>query len=910
MEAQHHGRGSSVNYSNILKFKGTWRNYQARVLESAEKYMEDGRIHIVAAPGSGKTTLGIELIARMNEVAIILTPSITIREQWVARIADGFLCEGLEPSDYISQDLRNPRCITVATYQALHCAMSRYKGVLDESGTTAGSQESDDKDSDFAQEEVDYTGFDVISEMKQASVGLLCLDECHHLRSEWWKSLEEFRQELGAKKLIALTATPPYDSTPAMWKRYMDMCGEIDEEISIPELVKEGSLCPHQDYVYFNYPTEEEMQEVDKFKTRSSAMQQKLCQDGQFLEQLKTHRGLQGKMTEEELLAEGDYLSALLVFLNAKNEVIPAELRKKAGIHNLPGLSAEWMERLLQGFLYDDADSYDTPKEYRQALMDEIKAQGLIEKKKVCLQASESIEKLLTNSKGKCQSILQIAKSEYKTLGEGLRMLILTDFIRKEHEKNVGRPDSDVTALGVLPFFEQLRRQTVEGELQGLRLGVLCGSIVIIPAEAEQALLEAVGSSGKVQFSPIGELPETDYLKVTAIGDNHFLTQAVTEIFTKGHMQVLIGTKSLLGEGWDSPCINSLVLASFVGAFMLSNQMRGRAIRTFKEQPDKNSNIWHLVCIIPEQDGHTTGSLEEAEDYKELSQDFQLLARRMEHFLGLHYTEDVIENGIGRLSIIKPPFHKEHVEQMNEQMLALAAERGQLKDRWNRALTKTNKMDIVDVAEVEDEVISDYTRKKSQKGLFGAAAGVAAGIALAFTPVAALGGILALGSGIYGATRIAKTTKNKNPQVRLQSIGEAVYSAMLAQRMLESKGAQVCVDEGKNGRQSIYLMKASGKDKLIFAQNIRQFFSAVRDQRYLLVKDGEHQAADAYYCVPDMFARKKEDAEMFYNNVRPYIGKYALVYTRNENGKKILLEGRMKALADAKERSATVKRVR
>ena len=95
-----------MNYQNILQFKGTWRNYQARVLEKAEKYMKDGRIHIVAAPGSGKTTLGIELIARMNEVAIVLTPSITIREQWVARIAEGFLCEGLEPADYISQDLK------------------------------------------------------------------------------------------------------------------------------------------------------------------------------------------------------------------------------------------------------------------------------------------------------------------------------------------------------------------------------------------------------------------------------------------------------------------------------------------------------------------------------------------------------------------------------------------------------------------------------------------------------------------------------------------------------------------------------------------------------------------------------------------------------------------------------------
>lgn len=899
-----------MNYRNILQFKGTWRNYQARVLEKADKYMKDGRIHIVAAPGSGKTTLGIELIARMNEVAIVLTPSITIREQWVARIAEGFLREGLEPTDYISQDLKNPRCITVATYQALHCAMNKYKGILDENGTTAGSLESDDKlSSEKTDEEVDYSGFDVIGEMKNAQVGLLCLDECHHLRSEWWKALEEFKQGLGSPKLVALTATPPYDSTPAMWKRYMDMCGEIDEEISVPELVKEGSLCPHQDYVYFNYPTDEEMQEIDKFKVRSEAMQKKLCEDTVFLEQLKTHRGLQGKMSEDELLTEGDYLSALLIYLNARGEQIPDGLRQKAGVRKLPALSAEWLETLLQGFLYDDAASYETTKEYREALTDEIKAQGLIEKKKVSFHVSEAIEKLLTNSKGKCQSILQITQNEYQTLGKGLRMLILTDYIRKEHEKNLGNLSTDVTALGVLPFFELLRRQVAQGQMPGLRIGVLCGTIVIIPAEAKQALIDAVGTSGKVMFSTIGELSELDYLKVSAVGDNHFLTQAVTDIFTQGHMQVLIGTKSLLGEGWDSPCINSLILASFVGSFMLSNQMRGRAIRTFKAQPDKNSNIWHLVCIIPKQDGQLSQNAD-ADDYKELSQDFQLLSRRMEHFLGLCYTEDVIENGMERLSIITPPFSKEHVDEMNRGMLAYAAQRDTLRDRWNRALTKSDKPDIVDVTEVEDKAISDFTRKKSQKGLIGAGIGLAAGLALVFTPVALLGGAVALGSGIFGATRIAKMTKDNKPQFRLQSVGEAIYTAMNSQKMFETKGAQVCIEEGKNGRQAVYLTKASGKDKLLFAQNVRQFFSAVNDQRYLLVKSGGHNAEDGFYCVPDAFAKKKEDAELFYHYVKPYIGKYDLVYTRNESGKKVLLEGRMKSLADAGQRSSTQKRVK
>ncbi|MDE7062341.1 MAG: hypothetical protein K2O73_03745, partial [Lachnospiraceae bacterium] len=376
------------------------------------------------------------------------------------------------------------------------------------------------------------------------------------------------------------------------------------------------------------------------------------------------------------------YLTALLIYLRAHNVTVPVRMQRYGAGRQQMDESA--MEQLLQGFLYEDADSYAGQEVYREQLEASLKAAGLIQKRKVALLANEAIEKLLISSKGKCNSIRDIVGHEYGQMGANLRMLILTDYIRKEYEKNIGSGE-DVTALGVLPFFEQLRRETSLPAMQGLRLGVLCGTVVIIPAEAKEALLAAVGENGTVKFSSVGNLPETDYLKVSAVGDAHFLTGAVTDIFTRGHMQVLIGTKSLLGEGWDSPCINSLILASFVGAFMLSNQMRGRAIRVFKEQPDKTSNIWHLVCLRPE---HVSGS-----EADEVSEDFSLLKRRMEHFLGLHYTQDVIESGLERLSVICPPYRKDHVVEINRQMLVLSGERASLKERWNRAMMRARNMD-------------------------------------------------------------------------------------------------------------------------------------------------------------------------------------------------------------------------
>ena len=58
---------------NQLSFKGQWRQYQQRVLDKAESFMDDGKIHLVAAPGSGKTTLGIEFIQRFGNPTLVFS---------------------------------------------------------------------------------------------------------------------------------------------------------------------------------------------------------------------------------------------------------------------------------------------------------------------------------------------------------------------------------------------------------------------------------------------------------------------------------------------------------------------------------------------------------------------------------------------------------------------------------------------------------------------------------------------------------------------------------------------------------------------------------------------------------------------------------------------------------------------
>ena len=69
--------------------------------------------------------------------------------------------------------------ITVATYQALHSAINRLEG----------DAEVEDTDDVVENEHLILKGgYHWLFE--EANLGTLCLDECHHLRNEWWKSLK------------------------------------------------------------------------------------------------------------------------------------------------------------------------------------------------------------------------------------------------------------------------------------------------------------------------------------------------------------------------------------------------------------------------------------------------------------------------------------------------------------------------------------------------------------------------------------------------------------------------------------------------------------------------------------------------------------------------------------------------
>ena len=891
-----------------LSFNGQWRRYQQRVLDSCKTYMADGHIHLVAAPGSGKTTLGIEFIKQFGQPTLVLAPTVTIRQQWVDRITTAFLANPSHAEQLISQDLKNPKLITIATYQALHSAMNQLKG----------ESRAEDTDDQAEIEHFDYQGFDVVATFKEHALGTLCLDECHHLRNEWWKSLETFRNSFTNIHMISLTATPPYDDDPALWKRYITMCGQIDEEITVPELVKENSLCPHQDYVYFSFPTREEKKQLKAIDIQKEKVLHDISSDNLFIEKIQDCAALTGQISIDELLEEPKFLSATLIFLHSKGCSYPKNFQQLLAVKKLPPLNLEWFEILLQGALFTVPHWYDFTKDEVKQIKHQLRSAGLIERKQVKLCRNKERDLLLTQSLGKLKAVQEIFSSEYQSLGANLRQLILTDYIRKDFEPRLGDENAKLTQLGTLSFFESIRRETVKQQIP-VALAVLTGSLVIIPTAARHRL-EDLLDADRLKFLPVGCLNPNDYLKVYLFGDQHDLVGAVTQLFQEGFIQVVIGTKSLLGEGWDAPCINSLVLASFVGSFMLSNQMRGRAIRVMPRNPDKTSNIWHLISVNiskntannPFESSSTWANTRFDGD----SPDMELLNRRMQQFLGLSYTENVIESGIERFNFGFITFTKENLTRLNEQTLLRSRLRQNLKEGWREALPIYDDMEVVQEIKIDNKIIPHAEFWDAQKLLLLTLATMASDIVFyIFQSIRSRSDQVPINIASFLLIILGllwlRYFLYRSPYKRLKILGKSIQKALLNKNFIQTQQTDVqAIQHDKHAVSTeVFLKGGTNREKAIFTNTVLEFFAPIENQRYILKARHKVSGQTSYFAVPSLFSKNKSDAQEFANCISSKLRNYELIYTRSGEGRRILLDARIKALANKQDRTSTKKRV-
>ena len=177
---------------------------------------------------------------------------------------------------------------------------------------------------------------------------------------------------------MSLTATPPFDVSAVEWQRYIELCGTIDIEISVPELVKAKELCPHQDYVHFSAPEDEELKMILHFRDEAHTFIESFLQDERSKKLLESHPWLNDPMEYVgEILEQPAYFSSILIFLNHVGSDRYLEALPVIGVSekDMPSFSFEWLEELLTGVLFTD-ERMTSDKEFRQSVKRQTNSNG------------------------------------------------------------------------------------------------------------------------------------------------------------------------------------------------------------------------------------------------------------------------------------------------------------------------------------------------------------------------------------------------------------------------------------------------------------------------------------------------------------------------------------------------------
>jgi len=866
----------SVVAASALRYRWPWRPYQARVLEALKPDVGDRRLHVVAAPGAGKTTLGLEVIRLLGRPALVLAPSRTIRDQWIGRLHD-FVPEGEAVASWASIDLADERFVTAITYQALHTKYRRSDLV-----------DAEAEDESAAQHEVGPPAANDMAEVvalcRAIGVDTLVLDEAHHLRQEWWRALSAFVRALGNPTLVCLTATPPYDVASVEWRHYEELCGSIDEEISVPELVRAGTICPHQDYVWTCPPSEADIVTAHEHDRAVVAFTAELAGDSVLLDAIRQHPWVAGPSpTAEAVLDDPEFAVALMVVLRTHGIAPPKALLALLGCSaaELPPVDRRWWSVLLRHYLYDE--DWPVSPEHREDLARRMRTLGLLYRRELRLLDHAGLRAALRQSSAKLDACVAVHRLERTTRGAGLRQVLLTDFIR----------DGEPERLGAWPLFRRLVGAVEAAD--ATRMALVTGRLALVPntwwAELRRVVPDVAGA------------PDDDLRDFVRTTDGARVADFLTRCLCEGKLDTLVGTRSLLGEGWDCPAVNSLVLASSIGSFMSINQMRGRAMRIDPLDRHKASSIWHVVAVDPS----TESGLWDLVD----------LAERFESFAGLHATRARIESGFRRLEMGELRDAAQGLAWNAESIRRLAAY-ATLEARWQAAveLGAEHRM----VAAVETSAARHLKRFAFANTLryllytawwtfVGNATGVLRNLhgspqnAEQIHRIVLIMAVVGLAYSLPNLIVAARIALRHLPadgsvkQIALALLESLVDTDAIATQRTRLDLRCVAIEPGNF---SVGLTGGTYYESSLFADSLATVLGPIENPRYLVSRSASGfwwRGRRDFHAVPSVLAAKQESAACFHRHWSKRLGPAELVFTRSPEGRQALLRARVRALS-------------
>ena len=716
-----------MNDFGNIHFSGQLRPSQVAAVSviKPELDVQDKHLHIVAPPGSGKTVLGLYVWADMvRKPTLVLSPNSAIQAQWAARTSL-FDLDGKE--DQISTDGKNPGLLTSLTYQSI--TMPKKGGEnLDTTAielwvqTLIESEEADTPESamlwlsDLKKNNPDYyssrlsvyrkkvrddyakngnalwtlheSSKKTLMCLKEKGIGLIILDECHHLLHHWGRVLTELKEFFDDPIVLGLTATPPDFATidQESAERYNTFFGEIDYEVPVPALVRDSNLAPYQDLCYFVRPASHEIEYISKVDEEFDQIMTTVEQESTYAHAIPRLQDWVYNQLDKKVIPGGKAVT--WTTYNNRNETFCHAAR--VYLHNcgmslpndVPQLPHTQLEMNRIAYLRPVLDRYvrhglrrsKSPEDHAkgQEVTNRLRLLGIQITETGVRPCASPVGRIMAYASSKIDAISDIISTEMQSLGPDIRAVIITDF-EKTSATTLVEGVMDEEAGGAIAAFRAMVRCDSGDILDPV---LMTGSTVLVDDDLAGRFLEEARSwiNERNLEVELTDQVRDGYHVISGRGKHwipRYYSMMITEFFQRGITKCLIGTRGLLGEGWDASKINVLIDLTTVTTSMSINQLRGRSIRLDKDWPEKVANNWDIVCL--------------AEEFTNGFKDYARFEKKHKQLYGV-CDDGAIEKGVGHVHAAfteaEPKGISEGMALFNDEMLKRSRNRPLTRQLW------------------------------------------------------------------------------------------------------------------------------------------------------------------------------------------------------------------------------------
>lgn len=679
----------------------TWRRHQRLALDalarrhaSATERGESSRSWVVLPPGAGKTWVGLGVAAAALgrgevERVVVLAPNTAIQTQWISAAAEFGIDAGS------SRGLGT--ALTALTYQSV-AVFERPDAVGEPTDDIGRAEATDPDEMPDLPEEVDEpqdvlarlhpNGAALVDRFASGGPLLLVLDECHHLIDLWGALLVALLDRVPHARVLGLTATPRETLTGPQEQRVADLFGEVAYAASVPAVVREGDLAPFLELAWFVRPTAAERgwlaQSAERFAELTALLEDPTFGTTPFLAWVRQRfldppPGGPAPSWSARSLSEPELTGAVLRMAHSGRVPMPEEAHLREEHARDPSVE-DWMA-LLGDWLLRCVQPSEDPRDATviEVVRRTLPAVDRVWTRNGVRRGRSVVDRVLARSDAKADACAEILHHASNDLGSRLRALVLCDHERASATLPMSLDGVVEAAAG--SAWVLLDRIAADPTTAALRPVLVTGATVAGAPEVMADLAAFVAERDRdlaatltVQTVPpdapeVGSVPLARLVGTGAWRSRRWVPD-VTRFFEAGHSQVLVGTKGLLGEGWNARRVTGVIDLTSSTTSQSVVQVRGRSLRTDPDWPDKVAVNWTVACLAPE---HPQGDA-----------DFFRLVRKHDGFFGVDDAGAVVD-GVGHLDATLSPFRPPQVDEidtLNARSLTRASALDAVAQRW------------------------------------------------------------------------------------------------------------------------------------------------------------------------------------------------------------------------------------